>query len=103
MGSVQENTKCTGTGNSGVNCVEEDVISATGTSTTVMTTVTRSYVAATSPVFTITGTQSVPTVGTQASPTTTRKSAASHIMVSFTSASIFGFIGVAYVLFSSIF
>ncbi len=102
--SGQDNIKCTGTGNGGeVNCVEEDVISGAESSMTGFTTIIASYVATATPVFTITGPQTVPTVGTQAAPTATQKSSGRHIMVSLASASVFVFIGVAYVLFPSIF
>lgn len=82
--------KCKGTGNGGeVDCVQAIAISADGIATTLVT----SYVATTSPIFTITGTDAVPTATT---------SAASHIMVSLTSTSILGLMGFAYVIFHSI-
>ncbi|KJA22572.1 hypothetical protein HYPSUDRAFT_202134 [Hypholoma sublateritium FD-334 SS-4] len=82
--------KCTGTGNGGeVDCVQAIAVSAEGIATTLVT----SFVATTSPIFTITGTQAVPTTTTNA---------ASHIMVSLTSTSILGLMGFAYVMFYSI-
>lgn len=87
-----EEVKCTGTGNRGkVNCVQEDIASAQGAATTLVT----SFVATTSPIFTISGTQAVPKA--------TSTNSASHIMVSLTSTSILGLMGTAYVIFYGIY
>lgn len=99
--SAEEETICTGTGNGGeVDCVQEDIASAKGTATTLV----ESFVATTSPIFTISGTQAVPTTtsATQAVPTAA-KNAASHIMTSLTSTSILGLMGAAYVIFYNIY
>ena len=96
--SAEANIKCTGTGNGGeVDCVQAVAASAQGVATTLVS----SFVATTSPIFTISGSQTVPTIGTQPLPTTTSKSAASHVRVSLISVSISGFIG--YVILFNIF
>ncbi|KJA25167.1 hypothetical protein HYPSUDRAFT_53361 [Hypholoma sublateritium FD-334 SS-4] len=100
---------CTGTGNGGeVDCIEEDIVSANG----IATTVTTSYVAPTSPIFTITGTQpdseavptatDAPTTAANAGPTTATNTA-SHLMDSLASTLILGLTGSAYAIFYSIY
>ena len=94
--SAEGNVRCTGTGNGGeVNCVQEIEASAGVSGATAVTTFSGSFVATTSPIFTITGTQAVPTI--------TSKSAASQVVVSLVSASILGFMSSAYVLCFSMF
>lgn len=94
--SGEEETKCTGTGNGGeVDCVQEAEASSAGGT---VQTGTISFVATTSPGFTITGTQAVPTTATNGAPATAKNSA-SHIMVSLTSTSIVGLMGFAYAIF----
>ena len=94
--SAEGGLQCTGTGNGGeVDCVQQLEASAGAAGTTFLTTLSTSFVATTSPIFTITGTQAVPTI--------TSKSAASHVVVSLTSGCIIGFMSFAYVVCFSIF